>query len=182
MFIQSCWAGTLKSAAAVLIKPFFSSGALSQGVRALFMSIPCTVLPSKEAVSSLPACSGYAELLWAPPCCCGLCPALMGFALLLCVIPCSPVYMGVVRAAMVMVACLCSDRLSLLWQVASAMAGCISNGRVPPYGSSALVVVDAPRPLICTILGSAVLALKLSSPSVFNCCFVCFCGGGTRQA
>ncbi|KAK2101024.1 putative 2-oxoglutarate dehydrogenase E1 component DHKTD1, mitochondrial [Saguinus oedipus] len=38
--------------------------------------------------------------------------------------------MGVVRTAVAMVAHLCNGGLSLLWQVASAMAGCISNGRL----------------------------------------------------
>ena len=69
-------------------------------------------------------------MLWALPCCHGLCPVAMGSALLPCVIPCSPVYMGVVRTAVVMVACLCCDGLSLLWWVASAMVGCLSNGRL----------------------------------------------------
>ena len=92
------------------------------------MSIRCTFLPSEEAVSSLPACSGYDELPWAPPCCRGLRPAAVGSALL----PCSPVYMAVVRTAVVMVAHLCSGGLSLLWRVASAMAGCVSNGGLPP--------------------------------------------------
>ena len=74
-----------------------------------------------------PVAVGSAMLLWAPPCCHGLHPAavgsppaVVGSALLLRVIPCSPVYMGVVRAAMVMVARLCSGELSV-------MAGCLGN-------------------------------------------------------
>ena len=86
----------------------------------------------------------------------------MGSALLPCVIPCSPVYMGVVRTAMAMVACLCNGGLSLLWQVALEMAGCISNGRLPPQGWSARVMADAPPSLSCTVLDSAVLAVKLN--------------------
>ena len=133
-FFSGLLAGTFKSAAAELIKPplFFPSCALSRAVRALFMSIRCTVLTSEEVVYSLPACIGYAELPWALLCCHGLCPAAVGSALLSCVIPCSPVYMGVVRTVVAMVTCLCSGKLSLLWRVASAMAGCVSNGRVPP--------------------------------------------------
>ena len=77
-----------------------------------------------------PAGVRFTLLLQALPCCCGLRPAATGYALLPCVIPCIPVYMGVVRAAVVIMACLCSRRLSLLWWVASATAGCLSNRRL----------------------------------------------------
>ena len=47
----------------------------------------------------------------------------MGSALLPSVIPCSPVYMGVVKTAVVLVAHLCIGGLSV-------MAGCLGNGRL----------------------------------------------------
>ena len=134
------------------------------------MSIHCTVLASKGAVKSLLACSGYAELPWALPCCCGLCPVAVGSALLPCVIPCSPVYMGVLTSVVADSLCYC--RQPRQRQVASAMAGCVSNDSVASYGLSASVMADALPPLSCTVLGSAVLAMKLSTPSISNCCFV----------
>ncbi|KAK2081690.1 hypothetical protein P7K49_040290 [Saguinus oedipus] len=74
---------------------------------------------------------GSALMPWALPCCSGLHPAVVGSSLLPSVIPCSPDDMGVVRTAVVIVAHLCIGGVSLLWQVASAMAGCASNGSVP---------------------------------------------------
>ena len=104
--------------------------------------------------------------MWGLPCCCGLSPAAAGSA---------------TGSALLPQALPCS-RVSLLWHVASAMAGCISNGSVPLSGRISSVMANAPPPPSCTVLGSAVLAVKLSTWSVSNCHFVCPSGGETRRA
>ena len=77
---------------------------------------------------------------------------------------------------------------SALQQSLSVMAGCLGNGRlgsngsVPQKGRIASVMVNAPPPPSCTILGSAVPTVKLSTWRVSNCHFVCPCGGETHRA
>ena len=113
--------------------PFFSPGALSQGVRALFMSISCTAaflfspglscLARREPSHCLPAEAFLS--------CSGVPPASVGSALLPCVFPCSPVYMGVVRTAVAMADSLCYDRLRRQWQSTSVGVECLVNGGCP---------------------------------------------------
>ena len=122
---------------------------------------------------------GAALLLWAAPCCHGLRPAVLSSALLSWL---HPVAVGFtllpVGSALLSWAPPC-------WQSLSVMVGCLSNGRlvssgsVPQYARNVSVVVDAPPPPSCTVLDSAVLALKLSTQSISNCCF--FVGVGPAE-
>ena len=135
---------------------------------------------------------GSALLLLALPCCLGFCPAALGSALLPCVIPCSPVYMGVVRTAMVMVACLCNGGLSLLWWVALAMVGCLSNGRLHQQWQTTSVGVEClgngrhPSPTELGHPGFSCACCETLNPKhfqlvVFVCLFVCFVGMGPAE-
>ena len=155
-----------------------------------FPGLPCPArrqpshcLPSEAMLSCHglhPAVMGSALLSWAPPCCHGLCPAVMGSALLPCLIPCSPVYVGVVRAAMVMVACLCSGGLSV-------MVGCLGNGRLHQQWQRSSIGVEClgngghPSPSELHHPGFRCACRETLNPERFQMLF-CFCGGGTRRA
>ena len=116
----------------------------------------------------------------APLCWCEVRPFAAGSALLLQSLPCCHGLLPVVLFIWVWL------ELPWQWWPTSVMADSLCYGGLPQQwhstsvGWSALVMADTPPPLSCAVLGSALLAVKLSTPSISSCCFVCFCGGGTR--
>ena len=116
-------------------------------------------------------------------------PAVVWFALLLqALLFCCGLRHALWWSLFIVAGCLGNGRLHQQWVCISVGTGCLGNGWLRQQWACISVVVGClgngrcPSPTSCTILGSAVLAVKLSTWSIFNCCFVCFCGGGTRSA
>ena len=134
------------SAAAELIKknPFFLRCSVWGGLGFLYecpLHCPAQLGGSLVTICLLrlcPAAVRFALLLQVLPCCCSLHPAATSYTL----------------------------RQSL-----SVVAGCLGNGRLHQqweYRQIASVMADSSPSLSCTILGSTVPAVKLSTRSIWN--------------
>ena len=72
-----------------------------------------------------------------------------------------------------------------LWRSLSVVVGCLGNGRLPHQWRTTSLVVEYlgngghPSLQSWTFPGSAVLAVKLSTQSISNCCF--FVGVGPAE-
>ena len=97
--------------------------------------------------------------------CSGLCPIAVASALLSWAPPCCHVAES-----------LCYGGLPWQRQAVSAMGVYLRRGRISS------VMANTPPPPSCTVLGSVVLAVRLSTLSISSCRFVCPCAGETRRA